>query len=106
MGGPTGYKLEAKDCVTPFFKPDSPSGRRSSFVNNHLWVTAYDPEERYPGGDYVNHSDGSDGVVAYAAKNRPLENQDLVAWHVFGLHHQPFVKWHAPFSIIFTDENA
>jgi len=37
----------------------------------------------------VNHSDGSDGVVACAAQTRPLENQDLVAWHVFGLHHQP-----------------
>jgi len=36
VGGPTGYKLEAKDCITPFLKPDSPSGRRSAFVNNHL----------------------------------------------------------------------
>lgn len=89
VGSPSGYKLDAKHCVTPFVKPDSPSGRRSSFIYNHLWVTAYDPEERYPGGEFVNHSDGSDGVAAYAAKDRPLEHQDLVAWHVFGLHHRP-----------------
>ena len=37
----------------------------------------------------MNHSDGSDGVAAYVQKDRPLENADLVAWHVFGLHHQP-----------------
>ena len=89
MGEPTGYKLETPDCVTSFLKPDSPSGRRSSFIDNHLWVTAFDPEERFPGGEFVNHSDGSDGVAAFSAQDRPLENQDLVAWHVFGLHHQP-----------------
>ena len=89
VGGPTGYKLEPQSCITPFFKPGSPSGRRSAFVDNHLWVTAYDPEERFPAGDFVNHSDGSGGLPAYVAKDRPLQNQDLVAWHVFGLHHQP-----------------
>ncbi len=89
VGGPTGYKLEPQNCITPFLDPQSPSGKRSAFIVNHLWVTAYDPEERFPGGDYVNHSDGSDGVAAYVQKDRPLENTDLVAWHVFGLHHQP-----------------
>lgn len=66
-----------------------PSGRRMAFVGNHLWVTAHDPEERYPAGEFVNHSDGSDGVAAYAARGRSIDNADLVAWHVFGLHHQP-----------------
>jgi len=89
VGGPTGYKLEAKDCVTPFLDPDGPSGRRSGFIRNHLWVTAFDPEERYPGGEHMNHSDGSDGLPAYVAADRPLDNRDIVAWHVFGLHHQP-----------------
>ncbi len=89
VGEPTGYKLEPQSCITPFLDPDSPSGKRSAFIANHLWVTAYDPEERYPGGDYMNHSDGTGGVAAFVQKNRPLENVDLVAWHVFGLHHQP-----------------
>ncbi len=89
VGGPTGYKLEPRSCITLFLRPDSPSGRRSAFIDKHLWVTAFDPEERFPSGDFVNHSDGSGGLPAYAAKDRPLENRDLVAWHVFGLHHLP-----------------
>ena len=37
----------------------------------------------------MNHSDGTDGVHAYAAKQESIENTDIVAWHVFGLHHLP-----------------
>lgn len=89
MGRKTGYKLEPMSAVTSFLNPEGPSGKRSAFTYNHLWVTAFDPEERYAGGDYMNHSDGSDGVAAFSAKDRPLEGKDVVAWHVFGLHHMP-----------------
>ncbi|MBP1860493.1 primary-amine oxidase [Rhizobium herbae] len=86
-GSAVGYKLEANHCVTPFVHPDSPSGRRAAFVQNHLWVTAYDPDERFPAGDFMNHSDGTGGLVEFIAKDRPIENTDIVLWHVFGLHH-------------------
>ncbi|MUO80895.1 primary-amine oxidase [Agrobacterium vitis] len=86
-GAPVGYKLEANHCVTPFVHPDSPSGKRAAFVQNHVWVTAFDPEERFPAGDFVNHSDGASGLIEFVAKNRPIENTDIVLWHVFGLHH-------------------
>ncbi|MUZ75763.1 primary-amine oxidase [Agrobacterium vitis] len=86
-GAPVGYKLEANHCVTPFVHPNSPSGKRATFVQNHVWVTAFDPEERFPAGDFVNHSDGAGGLIEFVAKNRPIENTDIVLWHVFGLHH-------------------
>jgi primary-amine oxidase len=89
VGRPVGYKLEPRHSLQVFNDMNGPSGQRMGFVANHLWVTAYDPEERYPAGEFVNHSDGSDGVAAYAAKGRSIDNADLVAWHVFGLHHQP-----------------
>jgi len=89
VGRPTAYKLEPQSCITPFLNPDSPSGKRSAFINNHLWLTPYKPEERFPAGDFMNHSDGSDGVAAYVKQGRSLENTDVVAWHTFGLHHQP-----------------
>jgi len=89
VGKPTGYKLEPRHSVQVFTDPKGPSGQRMGFVQNHLWVTAYDSEERYPSGEFVNHSNGSDGVAAYAGKGRSIDNADLVAWHVFGLHHQP-----------------
>ncbi|MBI5131070.1 MAG: primary-amine oxidase [Rhodopseudomonas palustris] len=86
-GTPVGYKLEAMNCVTPFVNPNSPSGKRSSFVENHVWATAFDADERFPAGEYMNHSDGSGGLPDFIKQDRPLENADIVLWHVFGLHH-------------------
>ena len=87
VGGATGYKLEPTHCVTPFVREDSPSGRRAAFTRNHLWVTAFHPEERYPAGEYMNHSDGHDDLSELVKQDRPIENADLVVWHSFGLHH-------------------
>lgn len=87
VGRPTGYKLEPTHAVTPFVRPDSPSGRRGGFVFNHLWVTPFDPEERYPAGEFVNHSAPGEGLPAWTARDRAVEHTDLVVWHVFGLHH-------------------
>jgi primary-amine oxidase len=89
VGRPTGFRLEPAHTLIPFVAPDSPSGRRARFMRNHLWVTAYDPEERYPAGEYMNHSDGRGDIVDFTAEDRSLENADIVLWHVFGLHHLP-----------------
>ena len=86
-GTPVGYKLEPTHAITPFIRTNSFSGKRASFVQNHLWVSAFDPEERYPAGEYMNHSDGSGGIQDFVQKDRPIENADVVLWHVFGLHH-------------------
>lgn len=87
VGRPTGYKLEPMHCVTPFVAADSPSGRRAGFVQHHLWASPFHPEERFPGGEFMNHSDGADDLFAITAQDRPLENVPLVLWHTFGLHH-------------------
>jgi primary-amine oxidase len=89
VGTPTGYRLEVKSPVFPFTHPDSPSGRRGRFIRHQLWVTPFDPDERYPAGEFVNQSTGEDGLAAWTAKNRPIENTDIVLWHSFGLHHLP-----------------
>lgn len=86
-GTPVAYKLEPGHCVTPFVHPDSPSGKRAGFVQNHVWVTAYDPEERFPAGEHMNHSTGAGGLPDFVKQDRPIENADIVLWHVFGLHH-------------------
>jgi primary-amine oxidase len=88
-GKPVGYKIYPSNVVTSFLNPESHSGTRSSFVENHLWVTKFDEEERYPGGEFMNHSTGRGGVKDFVQADRNLENTDLVLWHVFGLHHQP-----------------
>lgn len=86
-GTPVGYKLDAMNCVTAFVSPGSPSGTRAAFTQNHVWVTAFDPEQRFPAGEYMNHSDGSGGLPDFIKQDRPIQNTNLVLWHVFGLHH-------------------
>lgn len=92
VGAPTAYKLMPTSVVTSFLSPDGPSGRRSNFVENHLWVSAYHAEERYPGGEFMNHSDGRGGIADFTAQNRAIENESVVLWHVFGLHHSVRVE--------------
>jgi primary-amine oxidase len=87
VGRPTGYRLEPSHCVTPFVRPNSPSGRRSAFTENHLWVTKYDPEQRYPAGEFMNHSNGKGDLKEFVSEDRPIENTNIVVWHTFGLHH-------------------
>ena len=49
VGRPVGYKLMPTNCVNSFLMPAGPSGQRSNFVENHLWVTAYDAGGTLPG---------------------------------------------------------
>ena len=94
MGKPTGYKLETPSALPAYADPASPSGRRSTFIYNNLWVTAFDENERYPAGEFMNHSTGEDGISTWIQKDRPLENTDIVLWHSFGLHHVPRIEDH------------
>ncbi len=89
VGRPVAYKLEPTHALTQFVKLDSPSGKRAGFMRNQLWVTAYHPEERYPAGEFMNHSTGADDLTEMVKANRPVANADIVLWHVFGLHHMP-----------------
>ncbi|BBK31710.1 amine oxidase [Allostella humosa] len=89
VGKPTGYKLEATSAVQPYLDPAGPSGKRAGFIYSHLWVTPYHVDERYPAGEFMNHSTGADGLPAWTAQDRSVENTDIVLWHSFGLHHLP-----------------
>lgn len=89
VGQPVAYKLEPTHTIIPYLHPNSVSGRRSRFIYNHVWVTAFDAEERYPAGQFVNHSSGEDSIEEFISDDRTIESTDLVLWHVFGLHHLP-----------------
>jgi primary-amine oxidase len=87
VGKPVAYKLDTPHCVTPFLAEDGPSGIRSSFTRNHLWVTPFNESERYPAGEFVCNSDGHDSLAELVKQDRGIENTDIVLWHTFGLHH-------------------
>jgi primary-amine oxidase len=89
LGHPVGYALQPEGKPVLLADPASSVAARAAFATRHLWVTAYDPVERYPAGDFVNQHPGGAGLPAYAAADRGLDGEDLVVWHTFGLTHAP-----------------
>jgi primary-amine oxidase len=87
VGNPPGYKLVVQASPLLLAQEGSAIHRRAGFATRHVWVTAYDPAERYPAGEFPNQHPGGDGLPAYIAANRPIENADLVLWHCFGHTH-------------------
>ncbi|HEU5369056.1 MAG TPA: primary-amine oxidase [Ktedonobacterales bacterium] len=87
LGQPVAYKLMPAGNAFPFFHEGSPQWQRGGFARKHLWVTAYDPAERYAAGDYPNQQPGGDGLPRYVAQNRSLEETDLVVWYTFASNH-------------------
>ncbi|MEI4271209.1 primary-amine oxidase [Klenkia sp. LSe6-5] len=89
LGEPVAYALLPEGQPALLADPDSPIHRRATFAAKHLWVTAYDPAERYAAGDFVNQHAGGAGLPQYAAADRGVEATDVVLWHTFGLTHVP-----------------
>ena len=86
VGNPPSYKLVAEHNPVMLAGPNSYIGKRAGFASRHLWVTPYDPNEMYCSGMYPNQNKG-DGLQYYVAKNRPIENTDIVVWHTYGHTH-------------------
>jgi primary-amine oxidase len=87
LGDPVAYKLMPGENVAPMFSPGSRFAQRAGFTRNHVWVTAYDPEQRFAAGDYPYQHSGGDGLPRFAAADRPTEDTDVVLWYTFGAHH-------------------
>jgi primary-amine oxidase len=87
LGTPVGYKLVPGDCFPAMLAPDSPVLRRAQALAHTLWVTPFDENERWPCGDFVVQSHGDRGLPVWTAKNRSIQDSDIVLWYVFGIHH-------------------
>jgi primary-amine oxidase len=92
-GRPVAYALHSEGSPTLLADDRSVVAGRAAFATKHLWVTAYDADERYPAGDYVNQHAGGAGLPTWTAADRPLDEDgrgaDVVLWHTFGLTHVP-----------------
>jgi primary-amine oxidase len=89
FGRPVSYTLYPEAAPTLLADPAAPLHARARFATNHLWVTRYDPGQRYPAGDFVNQHPGGAGIPAYIAGDRDIDGADIVLWHVFGPAHVP-----------------
>ena len=87
LGTPVGYKLVPGDCFPAMLDPDSPVLRRAQVLAHTLWVTPFDEEERWPCGEFVVQSREDHGLPVWTARDRSIEDTDIVLWYVFGIHH-------------------
>jgi hypothetical protein len=60
---------------------------RAWFVQHNLWVTRYDPDEKFAAGDYMYQSADLQGLPQYLTDDAPLEDTDVVLWYTLGAHH-------------------
>jgi primary-amine oxidase len=88
-GRPASYTLYPDAAPVLLADPSSAVSARAGFATNHLWVTRYDPAQRYPAGDFVNQHPGGAGLPGYAAADRDIDGADIVLWHTFGPTHFP-----------------
>lgn len=87
-GHAVGYELmPTSKNVLPFANINSSFLKRAAFTRNHLWVTPYQPEERYPAGEYPNQHEGGAGLPSWTQANRRVDNEQIVVWYTLGVHH-------------------
>lgn len=115
VGYPTSYQLTPGRNAATLLSPDDYPRRRAGFIDHHLWVTPYDPQELYAAGEYPTLSKPGMGLPGWTRDNRSLEQGDVVLWHTVAMHHfvraEDFpvmpVMWHSfelrPFD--FFDQN-
>jgi primary-amine oxidase len=87
LGTPVGYKLVPSGAFPPLIDRSSPAFQRAEVIGHTLWVTPYREDERWPCGDFPNLSERDTGLPAWTARDRSIENTDVVLWYVFGIHH-------------------
>ena len=87
LGTPVAYKLVPGACLPAMLDPGSPVLERAQAIGHTLWVTPFSEDERWPCGEFCTQSARDEGLPLWTARNRPIENTDVVLWYVFGVHH-------------------
>jgi len=89
FGRPVGYRLVPGENCPPLVQPDAAVMRRAGFTANHVWVTPYNPRERFAAGDYPNQHPTGDGLPHWTKANRKIEDTEITLWYVFAHNHVP-----------------
>ena len=87
LGDPPAYVLMPGETVSMMADAESAVGQRAVFARNQLHVTPYTPDELYPAGDYPNQSEPGQGLPAWMAADRELDDRDVVVWYTVGMNH-------------------
>ena len=60
---------------------------RLNFMDKQIWVTRYNPDERFPEGRFPNRSAKDTGLGQFSANNESIVNTDNVVWLTTGTTH-------------------
>lgn len=90
LGHNPGYMIHhGSVAYGPFDFQNDPPMIRNAYIENSVWNTVHNPDERYAGGKFAMQSDGSDTLAEWIKEDAPLQNQDIVTWFTAGFHHIP-----------------
>jgi len=92
LGRSTGYALFPEGCPVLLAADGSSIWKRANFSTKHLWVTKYARDELWAAGYAPNQHPAFAGLPSYVKDNRPVDGEDIVVWHTFGLTHFPRVE--------------
>jgi primary-amine oxidase len=87
LGNPVAYKLVPGAGVPPMFQQGSAIYDRARFAQHALWVTRYEPNERYAAGNYPYQCPDAQGLPDYVNDDASTVDSDLVLWYTVGSHH-------------------
>ncbi|MBW4689866.1 MAG: primary-amine oxidase [Komarekiella atlantica HA4396-MV6] len=89
LGAAPGYMLMPGGNSIFFPVEGSKIRQKASFATHHVWVTKYEPDELYAGGDYPNQGQPGQGLPQYIADDESLMGEDIVLWYTMGVTHIP-----------------
>ena len=89
LGQNTSFAIMPGETGISLLPPDEWPQRRAGWSEHNLWVTPYDPTERFASGVYLMGSTGEDSLPNWVKQNRSIMNTDIVAWYTVGFHHVP-----------------
>ena len=89
LGQNTSFAIMPGETGISLLPPDEWPQKRAGWSEHNLWVTPYDPTERFASGVYLMGSTGEDSLPNWVKQNRNIMNTDIVAWYTVGFHHVP-----------------
>ena len=87
LGHNPSYQLATGHRVTSLLHPDDGPQERAVFSAHELWVSRYNPAERFAAGRFLNQKVMSGGLPHFVADEAPVEDHDIVLWYTLGFHH-------------------
>ena len=87
VGNFVGYEIVHSNHAHFIADQDDWPAKRAAFLQGDVWVTPFDPSEKYAAGQYVFASKGDQGLPRWTQAARPVRGTDLVVWVNMGMHH-------------------